>query len=442
MLNVGRWFNADVNARRRTNQRRRLSPGRMRLTSLRPNSCFVIDNDAAARRTVVNALEGRGAACTELASADELFTELNKFAPSMIFLDISLRDSDAVEALRGLASRKYGGAIQLISGRRTDLISRIYAIGIRRGLKMLPPLAKPCSVRELRQIAADQLNKLDEQDQGDFEDLVVDLDLALQMSWVEVWYQPKIDLRKKCLAGLEALARIRHPDFGIVLPAEFLKHASRPSLRRLTEHVIVSSIGQWREIKRVGFAPKIAINVSADCLVNVDIAKLVREHQPKDGSWCGMIFELKEDQAIRELEIIQEAAAQLMIYDISFSIDDFGSGHFPFERLKQFVFSEVSLDASFVRGCSENEQNAAICRSIIELAHGFRAIAVGKGVEDPEDLIALYRMDCDLAQGHLLSRPMPMDELLPFLRMKARSTLALDGHALPNLKQVDFRDAL
>src|SRR5690348_6014339 len=93
MLNVGRWFNADVSARRRTNQRRRLASGRMRLTSLRPNSCFIVDNDTAARHAVVNALEGRGAACTELASADEPFAELNKFAPSMIFLDISLRDS-------------------------------------------------------------------------------------------------------------------------------------------------------------------------------------------------------------------------------------------------------------------------------------------------------------------------------------------------------------
>ena len=440
MLKVGRWFGAETDDRRHTKQNNRRTQGRMRLTSLRPNSCFVLDNDPAARRLIVNAVESRGAVCTELAAVDELFDALGRFVPSLIFLDISLRDSDAIEAIRGLASRKYSGVIQLISGRSEELVSRVYATGIRRKLKMLPPLTKPCSIREVRQIALDQLKKVDELEDVDVEGVVIDLDLALQRNWVEVWYQPKIDLRYKRLAGMEALARVRHPEYGIVLPAEFSKHASRSCLRRLTEHILVSSIKQWRDIKNIGFTPKMTINVSVDCLLNVPIAKLIREHQPKDGSWAGLILELTEDQAIREIDIIQEVAAQLMIYDVSFAIDDFGAGHFPFERLKQFAFSEVNLDGSFVQGCSENEQNAAICRSMIELAHGFGSIAVAKGVEDPEDLISLYKMGCDMAQGHLLSRPMPMKELLPFLKLKARSNLALNGRALPNhLPQIDFR---
>lgn len=437
MLNVGRWFGAEADNRRHTNQKNHRTQGRMRLTSLRPNSCFVLDNDPAARRLVVNAVESRGAVCTELAAVDQLFEMLGTFAPSLIFLDISLRDSDAIEAIRGLASRRYSGVIQLISGRSEQLVSRVYATGIQRKLKMLPPLAKPCSIREVRQIALDQLKKVDELE--DVEGAVIDLDLALQRNWVEVWYQPKIDLRHKRLAGLAALARVRHPDYGIVLPAEFSKHASRSCLRRLTEHIIVSSIEQWRDIKNVGFAPKMAINVSVDCLLNIPVAELIRKHQPRDGSWTGLLFELTEDQ-VREIDLIQEVAAQLMIYDVSFAIDDFGAGHFPFDRLKQFVFSEVNLDASFVQGCSENEQNAAICRSIIELAHGFGSIAVAKGVEDLEDLISLYKMRCDVAQGHLLSRPMPMNELLPFLKLKARSNLALNGLTLPNhLPPIDFR---
>ena len=88
MINVGRWFGAETDDRRHTKQNNRRTQGRMRLTSLRPNSCFVLDNDPAARRLIVNAVESRGAVCTELAAVDELFDALGRFVPSLIFLEM------------------------------------------------------------------------------------------------------------------------------------------------------------------------------------------------------------------------------------------------------------------------------------------------------------------------------------------------------------------
>lgn len=391
---------------------------RAKVSGLRPNSCFVVDDDQAVRRVIVNAVEGTGAVCAEVASAGELFKMLAAFVPSLIFLDISLEDSDAIEVIRGLATRKYGGAIQLISGRGERIVSSIHAVGVRHGLNMLPPLMKPCSIKIVREIATAQLKKVDKENIG-AAGVVIDLDVALQKNWVEVWYQPKIDLQRKHLAGLEALARVKHPDYGIVLPSEFLVHATRSCLRRLTEHMILSAMQQWRPMKQIGFAPKVAINISVDCLVNVPIAKLIRDHRPTDVNWPGVIFELTEDQVIREIDAIQDVAAQLMIYDVAFSVDDFGAGYSSFQRLKQFAFTEFKLAGSFVQGCSTNEQNAAICRSIIDLAHSFGATVVAKCVETPEDLLELYKMNCDMGQGYLLSRPMPMNELVPFLTSKA-----------------------
>jgi EAL domain-containing protein (putative c-di-GMP-specific phosphodiesterase class I) len=185
----------------------------------------------------------------------------------------------------------------------------------------------------------------------------------------------------------------------------------------------------WSELQQFGVATKMAINVSADCLSGVPIAKLIREHRPHHANWPGLVFELDEQQAAEAIEGLHDVASQLMIYDVSFAVDNFGTGRGSFSRLKRFSFSELKIDANYVQGCSTNQQNAAICRSIVELARTFGAVSVAKSVEVTEDLIELYKMNCDMAQGHLLARPMPLNELIPFLRVKAQRQRYLVGSA-------------
>ena len=105
---------------------------------------------------------------------------------------------------------------------------------------------------------------------------------------------------------------------------------------------------------------------------------------------------------MQEFDAVAEAAVQLRIYDVTLAIDDFGSGYSSFARLKQFPFSELKLDRSYVQNCASDPVNASICQSIVDLARASGAICVAEGIETEADCAALIRMGCNLGQGYLL----------------------------------------
>ena len=89
--------------------------------------------------------------------------------------------------------------------------------------------------------------------------------------WLEIWYQPKIDLKRKCLAGAEALARIRHPEQGVLLPGSFLRDVSEGSIARLTEHALIETLRNWPKFDEAGFNLHLAINVPVNALLALPI---------------------------------------------------------------------------------------------------------------------------------------------------------------------------
>jgi EAL domain-containing protein (putative c-di-GMP-specific phosphodiesterase class I) len=343
---------------------------------------------------------------------------LKEYSPKLIFMEVALGQSDVIEAIRGLAAQKYDGAVQLFSAKEDALLNEISAIGRKYKLNMLPIIRKPCSAQVLDDIARKYLARRGVSAAPTQAQRSVDLGMALQRGWIEAWYQPKIDLRGRRMIGVEALVRLNHPEHGIMSPASFLPQAKAPVLHKLTEHMIGAALRDWGRMERAGFPVKIAVNASIDCLLNVPIAEIIRENQPSTSNWPGLMLEITEEQVIRDQELFHEIATQLRIYNVSFSVDDFGSGYSSFTRLKQFVFSELKLDGSFVRGCAQDKQNAAICQAAIDLAHNYDAVAVAECVDNTGDLIALHQLGCDVAQGYLLCRPVPIEKLISMLKLK------------------------
>src|SRR6185295_11840684 len=145
--------------------------------------------------------------------------------------------------------------------------------------------------------------------------------------WFEIWYQPKIDLKRKCLAGAEALARIRHPAFGVLLPGSFLPTADEESTMRLAEHALLSTLRTWSTFDSAGFNLHLAVNVPVNVLLKLPITTLVRENRPSADHWPGIILEVTEDQVVRDIKMAHEIAKQLRMSGISISIDDFGAGY-------------------------------------------------------------------------------------------------------------------
>src|SRR5947208_14497303 len=131
----------------------------------------------------------------------------------------------------------------------------------------------------------------------------IEIEEALRNGWFEMWYQPKIDLKRKCVAGAEALARIRHPKFGVLLPASFLPGVPDDSISRLTEHALIAALRCWTTFDEAGFNLHLAINLPVGNLLKLPIADLVDAHRPKSERWPGIILEVTEDQIVRDLRL-------------------------------------------------------------------------------------------------------------------------------------------
>jgi len=244
------------------------------------------------------------------------------------------------------------------------------------------------------------------------------VDEALRNNWLEIWYQPKIDLKRKCLAGAEALARIRHPQEGVLWPESFLPGIDDDSLAHLTEHALLTTLRNWTIFADAGVNLHLSINVPASALSKLPIADIVAQNRPQSENWPGLILEVTEDQIVRDIALAKKCAAELKASGVTIAIDDFGAGYSSFSSLRDLPFAELKLDGSFVKNCAIDATNAAICQTAIDLAHRFGSVAVAKGVESMADLQALVVMGCDFGQGMLVAPPMPKERFLELLRQR------------------------
>ena len=246
----------------------------------------------------------------------------------------------------------------------------------------------------------------------------INVEQALREQWLEIWYQPKIDLKRRCLAGAEALARIHHPNLGVLLPGQFLAGVDDDTLALLTEHALLATLYDWTTFDAAGYNLHLAINVPVSALLRLPIPALVRENRPAAPHWPGLVVEVTEDQIVRDIKLAQEIANQLKVSGVSVAIDDFGGGYSSLASLRELPFAELKIDHTFVKNCATEGTNGAICQTAIDLAHRFGSVAVAEGIENMADLQALQVMRCDFGQGVLLAPPMPKERFIELLNQR------------------------
>jgi EAL domain-containing protein (putative c-di-GMP-specific phosphodiesterase class I) len=260
----------------------------------------------------------------------------------------------------------------------------------------------------------------------------VGLDEALKNGWIEFWYQPKIDLRKKQLAGVEAFARCRHPQFGVLPPGAFMPGATDAELLALSEQAMANVLKAGLKFSKLGINLRFAINVPVTALVQMAIPDLVRAHRDQVDHWPGLIIDVTEEQIVTDLALANEMTKKLAPLNVKLAIDDFGRGFSSLARLKELPFTELKLDRTFVTDCGTDKVNAPLCKTVIDLAHNFGSAAVAIGIEKASDAMALTSMGCDVGQGFLLGQPMPEDRFVSLLRQRA----AGQGRPMPAAKSV------
>ncbi len=376
--------------------------------------CFVIDSDASVRRFLSLILHGAGLNTQEFAAGEALAAALAKRAPDIVFLDIALEFAEAVKCLMELADSNYRGQVQLISSRGSAVLAHVKHIGDQHDLQMLPALKKPIDPHAILYVL--QQLKLGHASPTAGR---IALDQALNNGWIEFWYQPKIDLRRKQLVGAESFARARHPQHGIMMPDAFMPGATETSLIKLAEHALVSALKAGLSFAKLGVNLPLAVNISASALGKVRFPEILQTYRPQFDKWPGLVIDVMEEQLVADLARVSDIARELKQFEVNFAIDNCGRRYTSFDKLKELPFTEVKLDRAFVADCATSKVNAPLCKTIIDLAHSCGSVAAAIGIEKASDAVALLRMGCDHGQGFLLGQPMPEELFVSLLRQRA-----------------------
>lgn len=383
--------------------------------------CYVVDEEPSIRHFLSLVLHGAGVDTVEFADGASMRKALDSCSPALVFINISLESADAIETVVALGKLRYRGAVQLVSARGAAVLEHVKGIGAQHKLQMLPVLKKPFETETIVKIVQELKIGMPPAVAAKLE-----LDDAIRNKWVEFWYQPKIALRKKQLAGAEAYARVRHPQHGVVLAGAFTADASEPATAKLSELALENALKTSAHFSKLGVNLRLSVNIPVPALVKMPLEDIVKTHRPPGEKWPGLIIDLPEEQIVNDLKLAGELSKKFEPHGVKLAIDNFGRAYSTLAKAEEMPFEELKLDKSFVADCGTDKVNAPLCKTVIDLAHSFGRYVVAVGIEKAADAVALVSMGCDYGQGYLLGQPMPQERFVSLLRQRA----ATQGHSL------------
>ena len=227
-------------------------------------------------------------------------------------------------------------------------------------------------------------------------------------------YQPKVSIANNKICGVEALVRWQHANQQILLyPDEFVMLAEQTGLiKALTLSVLDKALGQASTWHQAEFEIPMSINISIKNLQDLNFPFQVKELLEKWQVDASMLtFEITESSVMLDPERTFEVISNLCSLGLHISIDDFGTGYSSLAYLKQLPAAEIKIDKSFVIDMLDDENDAVIVRSTIDLANNMGLRVVAEGVENQHILEQLSRLGCDIMQGHHICPPLPPEKI-------------------------------
>lgn len=421
-----------------------------------PATLLIVDDEVQMRTLLDTQLLNQGYYTLTSSCGAEALTVAQQHIPDLILLDIKMPGMDGYEVARQLKSNSLTANIPIIMlSEPGDQSARIS--GLEAGAEDF--LSKPVSNTELWVRVRNQLRlkafgdfRVDpvlerhvEQDSSGFglshkasteinrtraiehftaldieqQQMQSALRDAVRKQALDLVYQPKIGLADGQICGVEALLRWYRPGLVTISPGVFV-----PVLESLG---LISEVGQWvidtvcRQIanwQRAGLdVVPVAVNVSAQQLLEGDLIHDIQQSlgaHRVDAKWLEV--ELTESSLMVNTPRTIASLLKLKEIGINISIDDFGTGYSSLASLVRFPIDKLKIDISYIREITRNPQDAAIARTIIELARSLDMKVIAEGVETRDQLAFLSDNGCDQLQGFLFCRPLPARELEPLLR--------------------------
>ena len=240
--------------------------------------------------------------------------------------------------------------------------------------------------------------------------LLGELRHAVEHDELRLFFQPKIELRSGRVMGAEVLLRWQHPTRGLLYPADFIPFAEQTGfIRRLTRWTLDHAIAQGARWHNAGNALGLAVNISVDDIgdVRLDsrIASLLTKHQLPPQL---LTVELTESGFIEDPTRALHMLEAISALGVSLSIDDFGTGYSSLSHLTRMPVDEMKIDRSFVQGLESDPEFAPVVQSAIDMGHGLGLKVVAEGIETEAAALRLREFGCDVGQGYLYAKPMPL----------------------------------
>jgi diguanylate cyclase (GGDEF)-like protein len=240
--------------------------------------------------------------------------------------------------------------------------------------------------------------------------IALDLRHAIEREQLAVFYQPKVHLPTRSVVGFEALMRWRHPEYGLLSPAEFIPIAEQTGL--------IAALGTWilrQACTQLKFwqthfpsTPPLSMNVNlsvkqlADAQLVPNVESILAETGiPPDS----LKLELTESALVSEIESVKDVLSRLRALHVGLKLDDFGTGYSSLSYLRTLHFDSLKIDRSFVNRLDADAETRAIVETILNLARNLHMTVVAEGIETEEQLAHLVDLGCDVGQGFLFSKP-------------------------------------
>ncbi|MBF0264858.1 MAG: EAL domain-containing response regulator [Gammaproteobacteria bacterium] len=384
----------------------------------KPRKLYILDDDSLYSDLLAEVAQNEGWNVTTEQSAIN-FLEFELSDDAVLVLDLVMPEMDGIEVIRNLASKKIHLPLILISGFDARVLHSAKQLAEAHNMTVLASLNKPLPINEFINVlnSIPLHDNLMDSPKITTSFAVADILNAIERREFILHYQPQLNIETGALYGVEALVRWQHPEQGLIFPDQFISIAENNDLiDALTTEVVKIAVKQCQKWSESDLDFLISVNISAANITSLSLPEqLTKLTQERRISADKFNLEITESDVMSELTSSLDVLNRLRMRGFSLSIDDFGTGYSSLSQLYQAPFSELKIDLQFVMRMLEDKEAMVIVKTCIMLSHMMGMKVVAEGVETEKIWNKLKELNCDIAQGYYIAKPMPAEALQTWL---------------------------